>query len=159
MNATTMAAVLAALTLTEIGRADPLDQWTWRNPVTGPDWLDGVVYGSNQFVAVGESGTILTSPDGVAWKSRNSGITNGGLYGIASGNGLFVAVGFSWDDNYGVILTSQDGIVWTSRPLGVTNVNGFNGSVFGNNLFVRSEEHTSELQSLRHLVCRLLLEK
>src|SRR5258705_6680887 len=28
----------------------------------------------------------------------------------------------------------------------------------GSNL-VRSEEHTSELQSLRHLVCRLLLEK
>src|SRR5258705_6970022 len=26
-------------------------------------------------------------------------------------------------------------------------------------LFERSEEHTSELQSLRHLVCRLLLEK
>src|SRR5205814_2074934 len=25
--------------------------------------------------------------------------------------------------------------------------------------FMRSEEHTSELQSLRHLVCRLLLEK
>src|SRR5258705_1729782 len=31
----------------------------------------------------------------------------------------------------------------------------------GNSLVVveRSEEHTSELQSLRHLVCRLLLEK
>src|SRR5258705_4234959 len=28
-----------------------------------------------------------------------------------------------------------------------------------NALFERSEEHTSELQSLRHLVCRLLLEK
>src|ERR1035438_10684322 len=27
------------------------------------------------------------------------------------------------------------------------------------NLQIRSEEHTSELQSLRHLVCRLLLEK
>src|ERR1039458_10702751 len=27
------------------------------------------------------------------------------------------------------------------------------------NNFARSEEHTSELQSLRHLVCRLLLEK
>src|SRR5258705_7335349 len=26
-------------------------------------------------------------------------------------------------------------------------------------IFHRSEEHTSELQSLRHLVCRLLLEK
>src|SRR5687767_7279586 len=33
--------------------------------------------------------------------------------------------------------------------------------VFGNNssLIVRSEEHTSELQSLAYLVCRLLLEK
>src|SRR5205814_8576362 len=30
-------------------------------------------------------------------------------------------------------------------------------SVYGD--CVRSEEHTSELQSLRHLVCRLLLEK
>src|SRR5258705_7146511 len=28
-----------------------------------------------------------------------------------------------------------------------------------NTLNLRSEEHTSELQSLRHLVCRLLLEK
>src|SRR5262245_64037567 len=28
-----------------------------------------------------------------------------------------------------------------------------------NDFFPRSEEHTSELQSLRHLVCRLLLEK
>src|SRR5258705_8144490 len=29
----------------------------------------------------------------------------------------------------------------------------------GDQLVRRSEEHTSELQSLRHLVCRLLLEK
>src|SRR5947199_2164270 len=29
----------------------------------------------------------------------------------------------------------------------------------GRHSAVRSEEHTSELQSLRHLVCRLLLEK
>src|SRR5690625_374259 len=33
----------------------------------------------------------------------------------------------------------------------------FTGDLF--NLFVRSEEHTSELQSRGHLVCRLLLEK
>src|SRR5471030_1616698 len=31
--------------------------------------------------------------------------------------------------------------------------------VFVVNISTRSEEHTSELQSLRHLVCRLLLEK
>src|SRR5258705_13932937 len=32
-------------------------------------------------------------------------------------------------------------------------------SLKGKNVSDRSEEHTSELQSLRHLVCRLLLEK
>ena len=32
-------------------------------------------------------------------------------------------------------------------------------SIFGYQFSERSEEHTSELQSLRHLVCRLLLEK
>src|SRR5262245_65040145 len=34
---------------------------------------------------------------------------------------------------------------------------GFTGA--GSSGLTRSEEHTSELQSLRHLVCRLLLEK
>src|SRR5258705_2067685 len=37
---------------------------------------------------------------------------------------------------------------------------GFHSNdVRGVTIKVRSEEHTSELQSLRHLVCRLLLEK
>src|SRR5258705_9213282 len=38
------------------------------------------------------------------------------------------------------------GLLWTRRPR-------------RRDSGVRSEEHTSELQSLRHLVCRLLLEK
>src|SRR5258705_927181 len=33
------------------------------------------------------------------------------------------------------------------------------GALSAQSPFGRSEEHTSELQSLRHLVCRLLLEK
>src|SRR5205814_5220692 len=33
------------------------------------------------------------------------------------------------------------------------------GFILDRDADVRSEEHTSELQSLRHLVCRLLLEK
>src|ERR1035441_10889548 len=36
---------------------------------------------------------------------------------------------------------------------------GLRGAVGGQTGLARSEEHTSELQSLRHLVCRLLLEK
>src|SRR5258705_9366154 len=42
------------------------------------------------------------------------------------------------------------------QPLIVKVHNGVNHYVL---LQSRSEEHTSELQSLRHLVCRLLLEK
>src|SRR5438045_6720218 len=38
---------------------------------------------------------------------------------------------------------------------GMTRPTAGDARVFG----LRSEEHTSELQSLRHLVCRLLLEK
>src|SRR5437899_10125791 len=43
----------------------------------------------------------------------------------------------------------------TLRASATERAEGFTGS----DIFDRSEEHTSELQSLRHLVCRLLLEK
>ena len=56
--------------------------------------LGGITYGNNLFVAVGVSGTILTSPDGITWTSRTSG-TNNWLDGITYGNGLFVAVGLN----------------------------------------------------------------
>src|SRR2546425_5048538 len=45
----------------------------------------------------------------------------------------------------------------TQRPATVTDVTGLVGVRRGET--VRSEEHTSELQSLAYLVCRLLLEK
>src|ERR1035438_4086556 len=44
------------------------------------------------------------------------------------------------------MLMSRSSVVFTGAPLSAS-LKGF-----------RSEEHTSELQSLRHLVCRLLLE-
>src|SRR5438309_5828226 len=47
--------------------------------------------------------------------------------------------------DYQIILTSEDG-EWYGRGLELPHV-------------FRSEEHTSELQSQFHLVCRLLLEK
>src|SRR5436853_2652291 len=56
---------------------------------------------------------------------------------------------FNWI--YNADLLAKD-IHWYER-----NVLGTGPFVFVE--YVRSEEHTSELQSLRHLVCRLLLEK
>src|SRR5205809_5366402 len=53
----------------------------------------------------------------------------------------------------------------TAPPVTVASPNGTAGVPIGNGFWVksarqqRSEEHTSELQSRLHLVCRLLLEK
>src|SRR5205814_3172615 len=56
---------------------------------------------------------------------------------------------------YVVFLTAGDCNRFTARLMNKTL-----GPTASNYLTVgRSEEHTSELQSLRHLVCRLLLEK
>lgn len=62
-------------------------------------------------VATGSSGTIITSPDGVAWTGQTSGTTNN-LKGVAWSPplGLFAAVGSG-----GTILTSPDGVAWTTR--------------------------------------------
>ncbi len=76
--------------------------------------LFGVAWSGTQFVAVGNSGTILTSPNGIAWTTRTSGTTNN-LVDVAWSGTQFVAVGG------GIILTSPDGIAWTRQASGTTN--------------------------------------
>src|SRR5262245_53517405 len=58
---------------------------------------------------------------------------------------------------YQVDVDSAARTIWTG--LEAARVNGFDAGKYGLLPLTRSEEHTSELQSLRHLVCRLLLEK
>src|ERR1039458_8949355 len=53
----------------------------------------------------------------------------------------------------------QASVAFKSRGFTVTDVFAETHVVFAKSDINRSEEHTSELQSLRHLVCRLLLEK
>src|SRR6516165_8548343 len=47
--------------------ASSLDTWTVRNPLPTANALFAITYGNDQFVAVGDLGTIITSPDGVNW--------------------------------------------------------------------------------------------
>jgi hypothetical protein len=94
------------LFLLHTSHADPLDNWHWRNPLPQGNSLNGVTYGNGRFVAVGNAGTILTSPDGVTWTQRDSGVAQN-LNGVAYGNGLFVAVGET-------ILISPDSVTWTA---------------------------------------------
>ena len=118
------------------------DLWQPRaSGVTVPLW--SVAYAANQWVAVGEQGTILTSPDGAAWTPRVSGFPSRWLvgvgYGAPSGSGLWVVVGES-----GLILTSPDAITWTPRKSAGTRINAV---AWGNGTFVAGDDAGSTLYS------------
>ena len=76
-----------------------LTSWTQRSSVTG---FNNVAWCDNQFVAVGDSGKIYTSPDGTTWTSRTSG-TTAGLFGVNYYNGVLLVTGAS-----GVVLKSVE---------------------------------------------------
>jgi hypothetical protein len=63
-------------------------------------------YGLNAFVAVGESGTVLLSYDGIAWDKVISNTTQT-LHGITFDGQHFIAVG----DN-ATVIRSFDGLIW-----------------------------------------------
>jgi hypothetical protein len=113
-------------------------------------WLRGVAYGlvsgNPLFVAVGESGTILTTEDGSTWTGRSAGIVTdlrGVAYGLVSGNPLFVAVGAS-----GKILTSPDGKLWTPSSAGGAGIAElFRAVAYGNNTFVVARGNDSVFTS------------
>jgi hypothetical protein len=105
---------------------DSLDTVTEVQLNTGENLL-ACVYGAGLFVVAGDNGAIFTSPDGLTWTARVSGVPDfisGGIYG----GGQFVLVGTS-----GLILTSPDGITWTQRASGTTDwlkTVAHNGSVY-----------------------------
>lgn len=73
--------------------------------------INSIAYNStiSMWCAVGDSGVILTSTDGVIWTQQTSGISVD-LNGVMSYSGGFIAVG---DDGY--IITSMYGINWIIR--------------------------------------------
>jgi len=105
-------AFLTALTLilTIAGQTSALeDPWTWTQRYDGPRHLNAVAAGNGAFVAVGNEGAIMSSPDGIEWTDINSG-TSRRLNSVIWGDGMFVAGGDS-----GTIVTSADGTDWTVR--------------------------------------------
>src|SRR6185436_19771207 len=48
--------------------------WTERNPHPTANTLQGLVWTGTQVVAVGPHGTVVTSPDGISWTKRRTGL-------------------------------------------------------------------------------------
>lgn len=96
-------------------------------PVTSP--MHGVAHGNGRFVAVGDKGTILTSPDGAVWTAAEVSNVSAQLNGVSWNGSLWCAVGSG-----GESLTSPDAVNWTVRTSGVSE--DFTGIASGNGIFV-----------------------
>ena len=107
--------------------------WTSRTSGTTKILMD-VTYGNNLYVAVGDSGTILTSPNGITWTSRVSGTTDE-IHRVKYYNSQYFAGGdISASGTNGILLKSSDGITWTNRLS--TPTYSISDIAFGNNLYV-----------------------
>src|SRR5215471_10181157 len=95
---------LALETLPQAAAADPLDTWTWRNPLPTGANLSCITYGNGQFVAVGWDGTTLTSVDGTNWVQFSEPIL---LSAVVYANGHFLAVGSGYGSLTGDVAVSS----------------------------------------------------
>lgn len=79
--------------------------WTNYSPEVGGG-LSAIAYGGGYFVAVGGSGTVVSSPDGIQWTLQNTGAgypssEGGDFTDVTFAEGRFVIVG-----NQGAVLTA-----------------------------------------------------
>jgi len=93
-------------------------------------------------VAVGQSGKILTSSNGISWDNRSSGTTSN-LVGVTYGNSKFLTMTGSMDNgtnSTATVLTSSNGTSWTSSSATCStcdnNTVSINDVTYGNSTFV-----------------------
>ena len=84
---------------------------SWSLGTTPVDYWQSVTYGAGLYVAVGNNGGVMTSPDGITWTSRTTP-TNSAV-SVVYGGGQFVVV----SSDTSAVITSPDGITWTNRPI------------------------------------------
>lgn len=102
---------------TVLTSSDNGDTWIAQTSNASGKWLRAVAYnGTSRFVAVGDNGAIITSPDGLSWTAPGStGITSS-LKSIRWEGSAFITAGAG-----GRLYTSTDGSTWTQRTSGVTD--------------------------------------
>lgn len=89
----------------------------WVLQTTPSTTLNSVAYGAGRYVAVGSSGNVITSLDGINWTTVASGNTQNWRI-VRYANGIFCAC----NQNNSTIgfMTSPDGLVWTTRSIPVS---------------------------------------
>jgi hypothetical protein len=114
-------------------RAEVLQNGTWNYSVSAQSTSNPrtIAYnGSNQYVAVGSSGTLLSSADGQAWVGRYSG-TISPFDKVQYVNGNYVAMGSAVYGNN--VYTSSNGTTWTPQNV---SANNYNAVSYGASVYV-----------------------
>ena len=96
----------------------------------GSSDIMAIAYGNNNFVAVGESGKITYSNDGITWNAVSNSTSTSIFRAIAYGSDKFVAGGGG-----GKMAYSNDGITWNAVS-NSTFTNNINAIAYGGNKFV-----------------------
>src|SRR5215469_15913300 len=113
-------------------RADPLNNWHWRNPLPngqfGAQALNAIIFTNGTFFAVGNSGVVATTLNGTNW-AQYATATSNQLKAITFADGKFVAVG-----NSGTIETSANGTNWVLQNSGTAG--NLDSVAYGNGKFV-----------------------
>jgi hypothetical protein len=111
---------------------------TTTSPTNSTQSINKIIYANGKFVAVGDTGSVSTSTDGLSW-SNQSGLSST-TFGTASANDIcwtgskFIVIGDS-----GNCATSTDGVTWTYQSgLKSTTFGTVNGVVcsYGNSVCV-----------------------
>jgi hypothetical protein len=108
-------------------------------PPAGAGGLAAVRYADGKFVAVGFSGTIITSPDGRSWTKVQSN-TDADLYDLVYADGKWRAVG-----TRGRVLTSTDATSFTAQSLG--DAFDLHSIAYGNGAYVVVSPHNGLFRS------------
>jgi hypothetical protein len=87
--------------------------WSVR-PSGTTETINGTAYGAGHFVAVGNNGTLISSPDGTTWTAGASGVTPSLLT-----VGWFENIGFLAGGNNGTMISSPDGLNWQQVETGI----------------------------------------
>ena len=93
-----------------------------------------VIWAQNQFVVSGYNGVLATSPDGVTWTERESGLTTP-LYTSAWTGSQFVALGSN-----GGFTSSPDGVTWTAAEAGTATQAVVHGMIWADSQLVEVGE-------------------
>lgn len=115
--------------------------WTTRTSATltasqwqSINWVPWLNSGSGWFVAVGNSGAVATSPDGITWTSQTSGNVKS-WQGLAHSSTTLVATCASSGTQQ--VMTSPDAVTWTLQTSSAANQNQV-GSACGSSVLTYS---------------------